>query len=109
MLDVLKFIWYTMIENETNDFVWYCRTFTKGGQYIEKNQGRFKYSPSYNDMGDKKVEENIQRSKPRTFEVNGNTYTIVREFECKGSSILEEAISMLIDKMQESVNVQETV
>ena len=58
MLDVIKFIWYTMIENETNDFVWYCRTFTKGGQYIDKILGRIKKSPSYNDMGESKLEEN---------------------------------------------------
>lgn len=60
-------------------------------------------------MGDIKVEENIQRSKERTYEVNGNTFTVIREFECKGSSILEEAISMLIDKMQQAATIKETV
>ncbi len=98
-----------MIENETNDFVWYCSTFIKGGQYIDKNLGRFNKSPSYNYVGDAKVNENIQRSKVRTYEVDGNTFTVIREFECKGSSILEEAISMLIDKMNQSVPLEETV
>lgn len=55
-------------------------------------------------MGDNKVEESIQRSKERTYEVNGNTFTVIREFEGKGSTILEQAISMLIDRMNDSEN-----
>ena len=33
-------------------------TFSKGGQYIDKILGRIKKSPSYNDMGENKLEDN---------------------------------------------------
>lgn len=48
------------------------------------------------------MEEKILRSKEHVYEENGSTITIVREFECNGSSILEQTISFLIDKMNET-------
>ncbi|MFR1524183.1 MAG: hypothetical protein ACLSUV_01565 [Bacilli bacterium] len=48
------------------------------------------------------MEETILRSKERVYEENGSTITIVREFEGEGSSILEQTISFLIDKMNET-------
>lgn len=47
---------------------------------------------------------NIERSKERVYEKDGNTYKVVREFETSGTSILEHVISMLIDKMNDSEN-----
>ena len=93
----------------------YCSTillpYIKGEQYIEINQmniGRNKHPNANNDMGENKVEEKILRSKERIYEDDGATITIVREFESGGSSILEQTISFLIDKMnkaeKESVN-----
>ena len=70
----------------------------KGGQYIDKKLGRYNNVHSYNDMGEN-MNENIERSKERTYEVNGNTFTVIREFEKNGTSILEHVISMLIDRM----------
>ena len=77
----------------------------KGGQYIEINQkniGRKKHSNAYNAMGENKLEEKILRSKERVYEEDGATITIVREFESGGSSILEQTISFLIDKMNKA-------
>lgn len=77
----------------------------KGGQYIEnklKNAGRIIHPNAYNAMGEKNMEETILRSKERVYEENGSTITIVREFEGEGSSILEQTISFLIDKMNET-------
>ena len=77
----------------------------KGGQYIENNKkiiGRNNHPNAYNAMGEKKMEEKILRSKERVYEENGSTITIVREFEGDGSSILEQTISFLIDKMNET-------
>ena len=74
----------------------------KGGQYIENNQkiiGRNNHLNAYNAKGENKVEEKILRSKERVYEDDGATITIVREFEGSGSSILEQTISFLIDKM----------
>lgn len=72
------------------------------------NIGRNKHPNANNDMGENKVEEKILRSKERIYEDDGATITIVREFESGGSSILEQTISFLIDKMnkaeKESVN-----
>ena len=93
----------------------YCSTilqpYIKGEQYIEinlMNIGRNKHPNANNDMGENKVEEKILRSKERIYEDDGATITIVREFESGGSSILEQTISFLIDKMnkaeKESVN-----
>lgn len=73
----------------------------KGGQNIDKKLGRYNNPHSYNDMGEN-MNENIERSKERTYEVNGNTFTVIREFEKNGSSILEHVISMLIDRMNNS-------
>lgn len=73
----------------------------KGGQYIDKKLGRYNNVHSYNDMGEN-MNENIERSKERTYEVNGNTFTVIREFEKNGTSILEHVISMLIDRMNNS-------
>ena len=70
----------------------------KGGQNIDKKLGRYNNVHSYNDMGEN-MNENIERSKERTYEVNGNTFTVIREFEKNGTSILEHVISMLIDRM----------
>lgn len=70
----------------------------KGGQNIDKKLGRYNNAHSYNDMGEN-MNENIERSKERTYEVNGNTFTVIREFEKNGTSILEHVISMLIDRM----------
>lgn len=77
----------------------------KGGQYIENNQkinGRNNHSSAYNAKGENKLEEKILRSKERVYEEDGATITIVREFEGSGSSILEQTISFLIDKMNEA-------
>lgn len=77
----------------------------KGGQYIEnklKNEGRIIQPDAYNAMGEKNMNETILRSKERVYEENGSTITIVREFEGEGSSILEQTISFLIDKMNET-------
>lgn len=77
----------------------------KGGQYIENNKkiiGRNNHPNAYNAMGENKMEEKILRSKERVYEENGSTITIVREFESDGSSILEQTISFLIDKMNET-------
>lgn len=106
MLDVLKFLWYNDVVNETKEFVLLLLYFhLKGGQYIENNKkiiGRNKHPNAYNAMGEKKMEEKILRSKERVYEENGSTITIVREFEGDGSSILEQTISFLIDKMNET-------
>ena len=78
----------------------------KGGQYIENNQkiiGRNYHSNAYNAMGENKLEEKILRSKERVYEEeDGTTISIVREFEGDGSSILQQTISFLIDKMNET-------
>ena len=52
------------------------------------------------------MEEKILRSKERVYEDNGATITIVREFEGSGSSILEQTISFLIDKMNKKEKEQ---
>ena len=81
----------------------------KGGQYIENNQkiiGRNNHLNAYNDKGENKVEEKILRSKERVYEDDGATITIVREFEGSGSSILEQTISFLIDKMNKKEKEQ---
>ena len=90
----------------------YCSTilqpYIKGKQYIEINQmniGRNKHPNAYNDMGENKVEEKILRSKERVYEEeDGTTISIVREFEGDGSSILQQTISFLIDKMNNAKN-----
>lgn len=90
----------------------YCSTilqpYIKGEQYIEINQmniGRNKHPNAYNDMGENKVEEKILRSKERVYEEeDGTTISIVREFEGDGSSILQQTISFLIDKMNNAKN-----
>ena len=78
----------------------------KGGQYIENNQkiiGRNYHSNAYNAMGENKLEEKILRSKERVYEEeDGTTISIVREFEGDGSSILQQTISFLIDKMNKT-------
>ena len=81
----------------------------KGGQYIENNQkikGRINHPNAYNAMGEKNMEEKILRSKERVYEEDGATITIVREFEGSGSSILEQTISFLIDKMNKTEKEQ---
>ena len=81
----------------------------KGGQYIEinqKNKGRFNHPNAYNAKGENKLEEKILRSKERVYEEDGATITIVREFEGSGSSILEQTISFLIDKMNKTEKEQ---
>ena len=81
----------------------------KGGQYIENNQkiiGRNDHLNAYNAKGENKVEEKILRSKERVYEDDGATITIVREFESSGSSILEQTISFLIDKMNKKEKEQ---
>lgn len=82
--------------------------YIKGEQYIEINQmniGRNKHPNAYNDMGENKVEEKILRSKERVYEEeDGTTISIVREFEGDGSSILQQTISFLIDKMNNAKN-----
>lgn len=90
----------------------YCSTilqpYIKGEQYIEINQmniGRNKHPNAYNDMGENKVEEKILRSKERVYEEeDGTTISIIREFEGDGSSILQQTISFLIDKMNNAKN-----
>ena len=90
----------------------YCSTilqpYIKGEQYIEINQmniGRNKHPNAHNDMGENKVEEKILRSKERVYEEeDGTTISIVREFEGDGSSILQQTISFLIDKMNNAKN-----
>ena len=90
----------------------YCSTilqpYIKGEQYIEinlMNIGRNKHPNAYNDMGENKVEEKILRSKERVYEEeDGTTISIVREFEGDGSSILQQTISFLIDKMNNAKN-----
>ena len=80
-------------------------TFVLRGQYIEinqKNKGRFNEPNAYNAKGENKLEEKILRSKERVYEEDGATISIVREFEGCGSSILEQTISFLIDKMNET-------
>lgn len=77
----------------------------KGGQYIENNKkiiGRNDHPNAYNAKGENKLEEKILRSKERVYEEDGATISIVREFEGCGSSILEQTISFLIDKMNET-------
>lgn len=100
MLDVIKFIWYTMIENETNDFVWYCRTFTKGGQYIDKILGRIKKSPSYNDMGESKLEENknlFYKEEPifvDSYELDGTKVRVESFFVKRGKSMVDRLLDL---------------
>ena len=50
-------------------------TFSKGGQYIDKILGRIKKSPSYNDMGENKLEDNKNKINNLTL-LNSTTYTI---------------------------------
>ena len=38
-------------------------------------------------------------SVPRVVEIEGNTFTIIREFNKKGASVMKQAINILIDKM----------
>ena len=107
MLDVLKFLWYNDVVNETKEFVLLLLYFhLKGGQYIEinqKNRGRFNKPNAYNAKGENKLEEKILRSKERVYEEeDGTTISIVREFEGDGSSILQQTISFLIDKMNKT-------
>ena len=106
MLVVLKFLWYYDVVNETKEFVLLLLYFhLKGGQYIEinqKNRGRFNKPNAYNAKGENKLEEKILRSKERVYEEDGATISIVREFEGCGSSILEQTISFLIDKMNKT-------
>lgn len=81
----------------------------KGGQYIEinqKNKGRLNQPNAYNAKGENKLEEKILRSKERVYEEDGAIITIVREFEGSGSSILEQTISFLIDKMNKTEKEQ---
>ena len=81
----------------------------KGGQYIENNQkiiGRNNHLNAYNAKGENKLEEKILRSKERVYEEDGATISIVREFEGCGSSILEQTISFLIDKMNKTEKEQ---
>ena len=52
------------------------------------------------------MEEKILRSKERVYEEDGASITIVREFEGSGSSILEQTISFLIDKMNKTEKEQ---
>ena len=63
MLDVLKFLWYNDVANETKVFVSQCQyLYLKGGQYIEinqKNKGRFNQPNAYNAKGENKLEEKI--------------------------------------------------
>ena len=73
-----------------------------GLQINQKNRGRFNKPNAYNAKGENKLEEKILRSKERVYEEDGATISIVREFEGCGSSILEQTISFLIDKMNET-------
>ncbi len=54
------------------------------------------------------MEEKVLRSKEKVIEEDGHTIVIVREFENLGSSILEQTISFLYDKMEQS-NIETNV
>lgn len=45
------------------------------------------------------VEHDVIRSKERVVVIDGNTFTIVREFNKKGATVLNQTINILIDKM----------
>ena len=45
------------------------------------------------------VENDVIRSKERVVVIDGNTFTIVREFNKKGATVLNQTINILIDKM----------
>lgn len=48
------------------------------------------------------MEEKVLRSKEKLIEEDGKKIVIVREFENLGSSILEQIISFLYDKMEQN-------
>lgn len=45
------------------------------------------------------VENDVIRSKERVVILDENTFTIVREFNKKGSTVLNQAVNYLLDKM----------
>jgi len=45
------------------------------------------------------VENDVIRSKERVVILDGNTFTIVREFNKKGATVLNQAVNYLLDKM----------
>ena len=45
------------------------------------------------------VENDVIRSNERVVIIDGNTITIVREFNKKGTTVLNQAVNYLLDKM----------
>ena len=45
------------------------------------------------------VENDVIRSNERVVIIDGNTFTIVREFNKKGATVLNQAVNYLLDKM----------
>ena len=45
------------------------------------------------------VENDVIRSNERGVILDGNTFTIVREFNKKGTTVLNQAVNYLLDKM----------
>ena len=71
-------------------------TFSEGGQYIEKILGRNTNSPSYNDMGENKLEETIkftnennEKVEIETYYVDGVKVTVERVFIKNGKNMID--------------------
>lgn len=76
-------------------------TFSEGGQYIEKILGRNTNSPSYNDMGENKLEETIkftneynEKVEIETYYVDGVKVTVERVFIKNGKNMIDRLFDL---------------
>lgn len=76
-------------------------TFSEGGQYIEKILGRNTNSPSYNDMGENKLEgtikftnENNEKVEIETYYVDGVKVTVERVFIKNGKNMIDRLFDL---------------
>ena len=75
--------------------------FSEGGQYIEKILGRNTNSPSYNDMGENKLEETIkftnennEKVEIETYYVDGVKVTVERVFIKNGKNMIDRLFDL---------------
>lgn len=90
-----------MLRNDTNDVVCCVVDLSEGGQYIEKILGRNTNSPSYNDMGENKLEETIkftnennEKVEIETYYVDGVKVTVERVFIKNGKNMIDRLFDL---------------
>lgn len=83
-------------------------TFSEGGQYIDKILGRIKKSPSYNDMGENKLEDNknlFYKEEPifvDSYELDGTKVRVESFFVKRGKSMVDRLLDLFASIDDES-------